>query len=151
MKLIAIGPCTDQPTLRPNLLAVAPQGGSTFDPAELQNSGLPLGAGPPEPYVLRFKRKGTFSYVCVVHPGMKGKVRVVGRGRDIPTRAQDRRAARRAQQSLLERVQRLTTGIGTEDLEATIQAMVKRVVGRRGERNRGGRWLLRRTPGGPGG
>src|SRR5687768_3170426 len=57
-----------QPTLRPNLLAVAPQGGSTFDPAELQNSGLPLAAGPPPPYVLRFKRKGTFSYVCVVHP-----------------------------------------------------------------------------------
>ena len=111
-----------QPTLRPNPLAAFPQGGSRFDPDELLNSGLPLGPGQPEPYVLRFKRKGTFSYLCVVHPGMKGKVRVVGRNRDIPTNAQNRRAAKRAQASVLQRVQRLTTGLGTEDLQATIQA-----------------------------
>ena len=111
-----------QPALRPNPLAVASQGGRTFDPDELVNSGLPLAEGPPPPYVLRFKRKGTFSYLCVVHPGMKGKVRVVGRSRSIPTAASDRRAAKRQQQATLDRVLRLTTGLGTEDLQKTIQA-----------------------------
>jgi plastocyanin len=111
-----------QPTLRPNLLAATPQGGKKFDPTELLNSGLPLAEGPPPPYVLRFNRKGTFRYLCVVHPGMAGKVRVLGRSRDTPTRAQDRRAAKRQQKAALQRVQRLTTGLGTEDLQNTIQA-----------------------------
>jgi plastocyanin len=68
-----------QPSLRLNPEAALPQGGKVFDPSELLNSGLPLAEGPPPPYRLRFKRTGTFSYLCIVHPGMKGKVRVVGR------------------------------------------------------------------------
>jgi plastocyanin len=111
-----------QPTLRPNPLAVAPQGGKTFSPNSLRNSGLPLGEGPPPPYTLRFKRKGTFRYLCVVHPGMTGKVKVVGADRSIPSAGDDRRAARRQQKAALQQVQRLTTGLGTEDLEKTIQA-----------------------------
>ena len=111
-----------QPSLRPNPSVLAPQGGNTFDPSELHNSGLPLGDGPPEPYRLRFRRKGTFDYLCVIHPGMEGKVRVVGRNREIASKRKDRREARRQQKVTLERVQRLTTGLGTEDLEKTIQA-----------------------------
>jgi len=53
---------------------------------------------------------------------MKGKVRVVGRNRSIPSAAKDKRAAKRQQQVTLQRVQRLTTGLGTEDLQKTIQA-----------------------------
>src|SRR5215207_728397 len=111
-----------QPTLRPNPTALGKQGGRTFDPGALMNSGLPLGEGPPPPYVLRFKRTGTFRYLCVVHPGMKGKVRVVGRGHSVPSAAKDRQEAKRQQKVTLERVQRLTTGLGTEDLDKTIQA-----------------------------
>src|SRR5215213_8065745 len=115
-------PANGQPTLRPNPLAVAPQGGKTFSPNSLRNSGLPLAEGPPPPYTLRFKRKGTFRYLCVVHPGMTGKVKVVGADRSIPSAGDDRRAARRQQKAALQQVQRLTTGLGTEDLEKTIQA-----------------------------
>jgi plastocyanin len=111
-----------QPSLRPNPEAVLPQGGKKFDPSKLENSGLPLGEGPPPPYSLRFNRKGTFTYVCVVHGGMQGKVRVVGRNRDIPSVRKDKREARRQQNVTLDRVQQLTTGLGTEDLEKTIQA-----------------------------
>jgi plastocyanin len=111
-----------QPTLRLNPDAALPQGGRTFDPSELLNSGLPLSEGPPAPYRLRFRRKGTFNYLCIVHPGMKGKVRVVGRNRRIPSARKDRREAKRQQKVALQRVQRLTTGLGTEDLEQTIQA-----------------------------
>jgi plastocyanin len=111
-----------QPTLRLNPDAALPQGGRRFDPSELMNSGLPLSEGPPPPYRLRFRRTGTFNYLCIVHPGMKGKVRVVGRNRSIPSARKDRREARRQQKVALQRVQQLTTGLGTEDLDKTIQA-----------------------------
>jgi plastocyanin len=111
-----------RPNLAINPTAAMPQGGKTFTPSELENSGLPLAEGPPPPYKLKFKRKGTFTYVCLVHPGMKGKVRVLGRGRSIPSAAADRRAARRELNVTLQRVQRLSAGRGTEDLDKTIQA-----------------------------
>jgi plastocyanin len=111
-----------QPQLAFSPEAALPQGGNTFDPTELMNSGLPLAQGPPPPYTLRFNRKGTYEYLCVVHPGMIGKVRVRGRNADVPTRRQDRRAARRQLNQALDRVERLTTGLGTEDLQNTIQA-----------------------------
>jgi plastocyanin len=110
-----------QPALGFNPQAALPQGGKTFDPAVLESSGLPL-AGPPKPYKLRFNRTGTFKYLCIVHPGMAGKVKVVKRSRSIPSKRKDRRAARRELNAALDRVQRLTTGLGTEDLEKTIQA-----------------------------
>jgi plastocyanin len=111
-----------QPRLAVNPLAVAPQGGKTFDPSVLENSGLPLAPGAPPPYKLRFKTKGTFDYLCVLHPGMEGTVRVVGRGRRIPTVAKDKRVARREQKAALARVLDLSTGAGTESLVKTIQA-----------------------------
>jgi plastocyanin len=111
-----------QPNLVPNLLAAAPQGGKTFDPDELLNSGLPLEEGPPPPYTLRFRRAGTFSYLCIVHPGMTGKVKVKRRGKRVPTARQDRRAAGRQLGATLKRVQRLTTGLGAEDLQLAMQA-----------------------------
>ena len=110
-----------QPALGFNPEAGLPQGGKTFDPSVLENSGLPL-AGPPKPYKLRFNRTGTFRYVCVVHPGMAGKVKVVKPSRRIPSARKDRRAARRELNTALARVKRLTTGLGTEDLQNTIQA-----------------------------
>ena len=111
-----------QPTLRLNPNAAFPRGDKTFSPSDLHNSGLPLAQGPPPPYTLRFNRKGTFSYLCVVHPGMTAKVRVVGRNGRVPSARKDRREARRQQKVALERVQRLTSGLGTEDLANTIQA-----------------------------
>jgi plastocyanin len=53
---------------------------------------------------------------------MTGKVRVVGRNRAVPSARKDRREARRRLNVALQRVQRLTTGLGTEDLEQTIRA-----------------------------
>jgi plastocyanin len=110
------------PTLAVNPLAVAPQGGKTFDPSVLENSGLPLAPGPPPPYKLRFRLTGTFRYLCVVHPGMAGKVRVVRKGKRIPSFGQDRRAAKREQKAALKDVVRLSSGAGTESLVKTIQA-----------------------------
>jgi plastocyanin len=100
-----------QPRLILNPLVALPQGGNRFDRDTLHNSGLP-GEGPPQPYKLRFNRKGSFDYVCIVHPGMDGTVKVKGRRARVPGARKDRRAARKEQQAALRRAQRLTRGPG---------------------------------------
>jgi plastocyanin len=104
-----------------NPVAVLPQGGKKLEPGVLANSGLPQGEGAFR-YKLRFRFKGTFNYLCIVHPYMAGTVRVVGKNKRIPSKAKDRRVAKREQRRALERVQELTTGAGTETLTDTIQA-----------------------------
>lgn len=112
-----------QPKLLLNLQGgAAPAGGKTFDPAVLMGSGLPLGDGPPPDYKLEFKRAGTFHYFCVVHHGMTGTIEVRKRGRPIASAAKDRKEAKRQQKVNLQRVLRLSSGLGTEDLQKAIQA-----------------------------
>lgn len=48
------------------------------------NSGLPL-AEKPKPMVVKFTKKGSFTYFCDIHPGMKGKVKVVGKKAKAPS------------------------------------------------------------------
>lgn len=105
-----------------NQMVAAKQGGTTFRPDALHNSGVPLSEGPPPPYRLKFNRTGRFQYLCVVHPGMRGTVRVVGRAASVPSAARHRREAHREQKTLLRRAQRLTTGLGTTRLINTAQA-----------------------------
>ena len=111
-----------QPRLVFNPAAVMPTGGKTYSASKLTGSGLPLADGPPKPYKLKFNTLGTHRYLCVVHPGMKGSVKVVAKSRRIASARADRREAKRQQKVLLQRAQRLSQGIGTEDLQKTIQA-----------------------------
>jgi plastocyanin len=111
-----------QPNLAFNPLASAPQGGKQLDPDALTSSGLPLAQGPPPPYTLKFPKTGTFSYLCTVHPGMAGRVKVVAPGRAIPSKRQDKRAAKRELASTLKTVTKLSAGQGTSGLQNTIQA-----------------------------
>jgi plastocyanin len=60
----------------------------TYTGAKAINSGLPL-LPKPKPYKIRFTKAGTFNYFCDIHPGMKGTVRVLGKGRKVPTAKQD--------------------------------------------------------------
>jgi plastocyanin len=117
-----------QPNVGFNPEAAQKQGGGTFDPDELMNSGVPPEEGPPPPYKLKFNRKGRFTYLCIVHPGMQGTVRVVGKNRRIPSARRDRRAARREQARALNAVERLTTGAGL-NLANTMQAGNDRLGG----------------------
>ena len=57
-------------------------------------SGAPLSRRP-KPMIVRFTRTGLFRYVCDIHPGMKGSVRVVGRRQVAPSAAGDARRVRR--------------------------------------------------------
>jgi plastocyanin len=79
------------PALGVNPQVAAPTRGATYTGSRFRNSGLPSGDNPQ--YRLRFTRTGTFTYYCAVHPGMRGRVRVVSSRRRVPTEAQNARAA----------------------------------------------------------
>ena len=61
----------------------------SYDGSKAIESGLPL-AAKPKPFTITFKKTGSFTYYCDVHPGMKGVVTVKAKGAKIPTAAQDK-------------------------------------------------------------
>jgi plastocyanin len=67
-----------------------PQGGASTDGTGYRNSGLSAPAF--APYQLTFTKAGTFRYLCLVHPGMDGTVKVVPQGAPVPTAKADRTA-----------------------------------------------------------
>jgi plastocyanin len=80
-----------QPSLRVPSSVALKTGPPVVDGSSYHNSGVPL---PRQPSLtLRFSKVGTFRYLCVVHPGMAGTVKVVPRGVAVPSVAADRRAA----------------------------------------------------------
>jgi plastocyanin len=83
----------------------------TYDGSERVNSGLPL-AERPKPMTVRFDRRGTFTFLCNVHAGMKGRVRVRAKSADAPSNREHNRAVTRQ----IERS--LRTARGLEDVDA---------------------------------
>ena len=83
-----------QPLLQPNPQVALATKGSTYTGRAYRNSGLPALPNA-KPYRLRFTRAGTYTYFCAVHPGMRGTVRVVARGKRIPSQRQDTAAGDR--------------------------------------------------------
>src|SRR5262245_25877121 len=67
-----------------------PQGGPTMAAAAFHNSGL--SAPTFQPYSLKFTKKGNFKYICLVHPGMQGSVKVLPKPATIPGARADRKA-----------------------------------------------------------
>jgi plastocyanin len=67
-----------------------PQGGPTMAAQAFHNSGLSAPAF--APYELTFTKKGNFKYLCLVHPGMEGSVKVLPKSATIPSGRADRRA-----------------------------------------------------------
>jgi plastocyanin len=70
----------------PNLQAILPAGGPTYDGTGYHNSGL-LVLG--QHYTLGFTTPGTYSFLCLIHAGMNGTVHVQPAGAAYPkTQAQ---------------------------------------------------------------
>jgi plastocyanin len=67
-----------------------PQGGPAADGTTYRNSGL--SAPTFAPYTLKFPKKGTYKYLCLVHPGMDGRVKVLPKSARIPSAKADRKA-----------------------------------------------------------
>jgi plastocyanin len=82
-----------QPSLIINPRVGFRAGGKKVTGSSYLNSGVP-GPGPLN-YRLTFPRRGTFTFACMVHPGMRGIVRVVRRSQRIPTTARDAAVVRR--------------------------------------------------------
>jgi plastocyanin len=97
-----------QPNLgfNPPLLAMLYGKRATFDGSRRVNSGVPLGSRL-KPFTVRFTKAGTYTYLCDVHPGMKGKVRVVASGRPVPSARADARAVTRQLASAIRTAKRL--------------------------------------------
>jgi plastocyanin len=72
---------------------IVPAGDKVIDGKQLDGSGIFTGQGAPPDYVVSFPKTGSYSYLCTVHPGMKGKVRVVRRG--APSKARHGKAIER--------------------------------------------------------
>jgi len=91
----------DQPLVGFNpVLFRANFGKTVIHGAKGANSGLPL-ARRPKPFKVRFSKAGLFRYYCSVHAGMKGSVRVVGKGRGVPSaKADAKRAAKQVTSAL---------------------------------------------------
>jgi plastocyanin len=96
-KLDAIGApmwFNGQPNLEVNPVAAAPSGGKVYAGKGFLNSGLPAPTnGPPPPFVVKFTTAGTYTFHCLVHPGMQGVVKVLPKRKKVPSAAQDRLAA----------------------------------------------------------
>jgi plastocyanin len=75
-----------------NPIVAAPSGGRTYAGKGFLNSGLPAGNGAPPPFVVRFTKAGSFTFHCLVHPGMQGVVRVLPKSRQVPSAIEDRAA-----------------------------------------------------------
>lgn len=94
-------------------------GGGTFDGRHVTSSGLPPLRGAIRPYTLRFTRPGTYTYVCLSHPGtrnvangMRGTVTVLPRGRPVPSAAANRAAAAREATAAARRARALARWAG---------------------------------------
>ena len=80
-------------TLQPD--GALPAGGKSYNGKKLVSSGAPLGAGAPKPCTVKFTKKGTYSYYCTIHSGQKGKVKVVGKPKAIPSNKANAKAAKK--------------------------------------------------------
>jgi plastocyanin len=83
-----------QPRREVNPAAGAPAGSTTYSGSGYLNSGLPEEtSGPPKPFVVKFTKAGTYTFHCLVHPGMKGVVKVLPKGKSVPSASRDKAAA----------------------------------------------------------
>jgi plastocyanin len=77
-----------QPRLILNPSLVAPSGDGKVNKAGANNDDSGIQQNP-TPYRVKFTRTGSYTIVCDVHPGMKGKVTVVKKGRKVPSAKAD--------------------------------------------------------------
>ena len=66
----------------------------SFNNTKSVDSGIPL-AEKPKPFNVTFKKTGTFTYVCDVHPGMKGTVKVLAKDKKVPSSSDDKAAVKK--------------------------------------------------------
>jgi plastocyanin len=76
-------------------LGAFPVKGKSYDGKKLASSGVFFGNGQAPPYTLKFTKKGSYAYYCTIHGGMKGTVKVLGKGKAIPSVKANAKAAKK--------------------------------------------------------
>jgi plastocyanin len=76
-------------------LGAFPVKGKTYNGKKLVSSGVFLGNGAAPPYTLKFTKKGRYAYYCTIHVGMKATVKVVAKGKAIPSVKANKKAAKK--------------------------------------------------------
>jgi plastocyanin len=71
---------------------VLPSGDKVVDGRSLDVSGIFQGQGAPPDYVVKFPKAGRYAYLCSIHPGMKGTVKVLPKQAKAPSKAKDAKA-----------------------------------------------------------
>jgi plastocyanin len=87
---------------------------ATYKASKGLESGLPT-QSKPKPFVVKFPKAGTFTYLCSVHPGMKGKVKVVRKGHKIPSAKADRKRIKKQGAAAVKVVKALAKKTSTGD------------------------------------
>jgi plastocyanin len=109
-----------QPSVGINPTVAGPTGGKTYDGSEAVGTGLPL-AGPPKPLKVKFPKKGTYTVLCSLHAGMKGKVVVKGKKAHIASKKQDRKRIKKQSRAASKLAKKLVAGQGVPT-GATVKA-----------------------------
>lgn len=73
----------------PAIVGLGSGSGKAYDGTQELGSGFPAGDGPPKPFVVKFPKAGSYAYYCVLHPGMKGTVKVVAKSAAVPSAKAD--------------------------------------------------------------
>jgi plastocyanin len=101
----------DQASVGINPVVAAPGGGNVFTGKQTISSGLPLGATP-KPLKVKFPKKGTYTVLCALHPGMTGTVVVKGKKAKIATKKQDRARVKAQTKAAIKLAKKLAAGQG---------------------------------------
>lgn len=84
--LIDAGPGPGEAMAGPAYFPIGPiaaDNSVSYDGSALISSGVPNGPGSP-PFRVTFPKTGTYSYVCLLHPGMSGTIQVLSAGASLP-------------------------------------------------------------------
>jgi plastocyanin len=100
-----------QPQIVGNPGVIAPAGRKVIDGSEIVGSGLAV-EGAPKPFKVKFPKRGNYTLLCSVHPGMKMTVTVKGKNAKVPSARQDARRMRKQAKAASRLAKRLMDGQG---------------------------------------
>jgi plastocyanin len=90
----------------------------SYNGSKRVDSGAPL-ANKLKPMTVKFKKTGSFTYYCDIHPGMKGKVTVKAKKAKVPSKKDDAKVAKaqvKATLRIAQSLQKKTTPANTVDV-----------------------------------
>jgi plastocyanin len=90
---------------------VMASGDKVVDGKSLDASGIFQGQGAPPDFVVKFPKTGTYRYLCSIHPGMKGTVKVLSGRAKAPSKAKDAKAVAKQVATTVKTAKRLAAQV----------------------------------------